>query len=126
MKSKNSAWVGIAKMCSVTIHRKSGQITITMNRDENLERLTETSPQQYKNSIYPTDPQSGGTWVGVAKNGRWACLLNGYIPNEVGTIANSQSRGRIIPEILATDDMFECLRKMDLKNTYSFRLLVGN
>lgn len=114
-------------MCSVTILQDGSKLTVTMNRDETLERPVETSPHLWKSSniLAPLDTKSAGTWIGANQDGMWACLLNGYLTEE-RAIDKPESRGKLIPDLLNSDMAFQFIDKKDLSRTPSFRLLVGN
>lgn len=132
-------------MCTVTIHRISAFMLVTMNRDEARIRVQEKPPQLVQNAhgphyMAPIDGQAGGTWFGVNDQAVHACLLNRYLPDDSHKIysnPNRPSRGRIIVELLAQgnednalewlDEVFHpepypsfCLLVMGPENTYSF------
>jgi hypothetical protein len=55
----------------------------------------------HNRAIFPVDPVSGGTWVGVNGTGLVATLLNRHADSELSPGSRSlQSRGRIIPTLL--------------------------
>jgi hypothetical protein len=115
----------IMQMCSVSIQCVDETVCITMNRDELRERAPETPPSRWSSGlIAPRDAASQGTWIGVAPNGIWACLLNSYEP--VIQSAYRPSRGLLVPRVLAAqDDPEQLLRFVDLQKYLPFRLIIG-
>lgn len=68
-------------MCTVSYIYSNGTSIITSNRDEKVVRPSALPPQEYewkdKKIVYPKDPQAGGTWYVVSKDGTLIVLLNG-------------------------------------------------
>ena len=91
-------------MCTLTVSIEGGAYSLTMNRDELLER-GESGLHQYgagdKAILYPRDAQAGGTWVGVNARGVTLCLLNRY---DGHYRVDCPSRGELIPEGLRHGD----------------------
>lgn len=114
-------------MCSVTIQQTGSKIIITMNRDESLQRAPEEPPRIWQEPLIlaPIDPASAGTWMGVNEGGAWACLLNGYLTESDNAINTPQSRGSLVPQLLASDNPFDFIEEINLSNTRSFRFLAG-
>ena len=92
----------------MTIHRESGGLLVTMNRDEAISRAPEIPPAIHAEDgsaawMAPQDSAKGGTWMGANECGVVACLLNYYRPGE-SLIPQPQqgdrSRGEIIPRML--------------------------
>ena len=75
------------------------QLTILFNRDEQRSRaiatLPEIQPIEGVQSLMPTDPVRGGTWISTNQYGLTIALLNNYVvlPTQG---ANYQSRGYIV------------------------------
>src|SRR5262245_39809777 len=105
-------------MCTVTIlpesvlsgsHSRSADPVlwrVACNRDESRTRPAALPPAvtriASRVAIMPTDPQAGGTWIGV-NDARLVCsLLNVY---DGGTsVERPLSRGTIIPRLLGCAD----------------------
>lgn len=91
-------------MCTLTVCVEDGAYSLTMNRDELLER-GESGLHQYdegdKAILYPRDAQAGGTWVGVNARGVTLCLLNRY---DGHYRPDCPSRGELIPAGLRCGD----------------------
>lgn len=102
-------------MCTVTVERTPERYRVTMNRDELRTRGAEIPPERRAASgvswIGPIDSDAGGTWFGTNEFGLTACLLNAYFPVGAGPEAMQQgvqSRGVIIPELLANRSFAQC------------------
>src|SRR5262245_7611818 len=99
-------------MCTVTVRRGAGELLLTMNRDERLDRAPEEPPRRIPGEVdrpswmAPFDGATGGTWIGVNDRGVAACLLNGYSPADEALRGTPgvPSRGSIIPRILEDQD----------------------
>ena len=115
-------------MCTVTALRRADGWLVTMNRDERRDRPDGEPPFHWgrPDMLAPRDPEAGGTWIGVRPDGVWACLLNAYLTEaEELPIPEPQSRGRIIPSLLASDDPAALLRAIEFERTHGFRLWLG-
>lgn len=86
-------------MCTLSILRSAGSVTVTMNRDDAAAR-TEAPPSLWPAAktafAAPKDLRAGGTWIGVNAHGVIACLLNRYDAAPVGRT----SRGAIVVEAM--------------------------
>lgn len=93
-------------MCTVTIHRASDRLLVTMNRDEARNRAPENPPAAHRGDctwLAPSDSERGGTWIGVNDSGVVACLMNAYLPGGVGDpsqFRGRSTRGAIIPGLM--------------------------
>ncbi|NRA31434.1 MAG: NRDE family protein [Parvularculaceae bacterium] len=99
-----------------------------MNRDERRTRSEGLPPEHWQDTdiLAPRDPDAGGTWIGVRRDGTWACLLNGYLSGVAQhDIKEPQTRGRLIPAVLASTKPQQELGAMDLSRTNAFRLWLG-
>lgn len=102
-------------MCTVIASWGAGQFLLGMNRDEQSSRVH----VDYRDGdiFFPHDPISGGTWLGISKEGRVAALLNnGVKQNE------PCSRGEIVPFVLDRKHV----RELTLTNYAPFSLFVYN
>lgn len=101
-------------MCTVTVVRiaragEADRIRLACNRDESPRRAAALPPRIHElgplRAVYPLDPQSGGTWIGVNQAGLLATLLNRNLPPgaspAAGRAAARRSRGEIVPLLLA-------------------------
>ena len=96
-------------MCTVTIHRDTATLLVTMNRDELYTRAPERPPAVFGEGgpsaqwLAPIDGETGGTWIGVNACGVAACLLNAYLPGDMPLqppATPATSRGGIVPAVL--------------------------
>lgn len=97
-------------MCTVVLRAdSSGDLELTMNRDERRDRQPELPPRLHPGSgdrpawIGPADSERGGTWIGVSEAGVAACLLNAYAAADLELLGRTDipSRGEIVPQVLA-------------------------
>lgn len=86
-------------MCTL-IASLDDHFILGMNRDEVPERR-HNSYHHAGDIFYPVDPAHNGTWIGVAKDGSVAALLNGQ--GNRGT----RSRGEIVPYALQNGGVTE-------------------
>jgi len=100
-------------MCTLTaiVHpdRAARGIRILFNRDEQRARATSLPLQVTRagtyHALYPVDPPSGGTWIGVNSAGLSGALLNmtgaaRFV--DADCVMPIRSRGEILPHILST------------------------
>ncbi len=104
-------------MCTLTIvPLAGGRLRVGFNRDERRTRPTGTPPEIHtrdgRNAIYPTDPESGGTWLAVNDVGLILALLNATPPSSP-PFRGRRSRGEIIPALLNADTPADSLAKFD-------------
>lgn len=114
-------------MCTVTFIRQGDQNFITSNRDEAPYRdASGIFVQSYLNThlVFPKDPISGGSWIVMGENRRAVCLLNGgftsYIPREIYRI----SRGTVVLDASACEDIELFFSDYDLVDVAPFTLVV--
>ncbi|MEC9492475.1 NRDE family protein [Flexistipes sp.] len=126
-------------MCFIVFSFKAHnkyKLIFCANRDEFYNRKTEklhywcsNSFKKHENNriLAGSDLQSGGTWLGVTKSGRFAALTN----FREGTVKDPKktSRGLIVKNFLqGNDDPVSYAKQLDLKkNRYEgFNLLFGS
>jgi hypothetical protein len=92
-------------MCTVTIVPHGEGFRLACNRDEQLTRPPGLPPRRFGlggiGAMFPTDPASGGTWIGVNDAGIAAALLNRTPINRPRLPRPKRSRGAIVPHALA-------------------------
>jgi hypothetical protein len=97
-------------MCTVTVvPRGESGFRLVCNRDERLERAIAKAPQLMpkgrRTAVYPIDPVSGGTWVGVNDSGLAIAILNRHPADRPSLPERATvSRGVIVPGLLAESD----------------------
>ncbi len=106
-----------------------------MNRDESpkrepVESLRQTavdaSEGKRRRVLYPLDPPSDGTWIGVNDQGLVACLMNQH-PQGWQRPEKLQSRGLLVPEALRAGSVAEALDRvaaMDQASRAPYMLVV--
>ncbi|MCC6153238.1 MAG: NRDE family protein [Candidatus Hydrogenedentes bacterium] len=123
-------------MCTVTVHRSTDRLLVTMNRDEARDRAPELPPAIYQSDVSwlaPSDSARGGTWIGVNNRGVVACLLNGYVEGDSflrEKNTEGKSRGAIIPWLMALGSAHvirdAAMTNFDPHRFMSFSLLVAD
>ncbi len=103
------------------------RVVLAANRDEFHTRPAESLHWWADDAgvLAGRDLQAGGTWLGVRRDGRFACVLNG--PGEPPG-ARAPSRGALVPQVLAAaDGRTACDRVMAAGGRYgAFHLLAGD
>lgn len=119
-------------MCTVTLIRSDRGVRIVCNRDERRSRGHAIPPIEHghagRRAIYPVDPESGGTWIGVNDAGVFACLLNATPPKGAGS-RGGRSRGEIVPLALAGSTLAQSLAaalSADAHAYQPYRLLIAD
>jgi len=117
-------------MCTVTIFPKGNDdFIITSNRDEAPDRVS-LSPQIYTidNSkiLFPKDELSGGTWIGVSDKNRMLCLLNGGFKSHERKTEYRLSRGTVVKELLASENIVEAIISFDFDSIEPFTLVISD
>lgn len=114
-------------MCSVTVLRSAGGWQVFMNRDERRSRRRGVAPRSWagETMIAPQDPEGGGTWIAVTRDGLWGCLLNAYDVPDRERPAPTLSRGHILPYLFRSLDGDVDRLSAGLRLFAPFRLLVG-
>ena len=91
-------------MCTVSIVPFAGGFRVACNRDELRTRPHALRPIIHRDmtttSIWPVDPVSSGTWIGVNDAGLVLVLLNRSNRHTRQTTSALQSRGTIIPRLI--------------------------
>lgn len=116
-------------MCTVTyIPKGNDSFILTHNRDENIKRAIASPPLLKKingiNHIFPVDPNSGGTWIGLSENNRIACLLNGGQTKHTPQPPYRHSRGRIILDYFGYSDFDSFLKNYNFNQLEPFTFLI--
>lgn len=92
-------------MCTASIVAYDGGVRLVCNRDERRSRADALPPAPRQSAsgavIYPLDPCSAGTWIGVGGRGFAAVLLNRTPARRRGYARPAAtSRGGIVPLVL--------------------------
>lgn len=119
-------------------------LVLLSNRDEFLQRPTESLHQWSDKAIYAgRDCQSEGTWLGIQQqmelqpktqaaqpdiyqqNGRWAAVLN--FRDGVQATVNERSRGELVTDFLTSDiSPMAFARQINLQDYAGFNLIIGD
>jgi hypothetical protein len=109
-------------MCTVTVLPRAQLRTpfpaahplllrVACNRDERLTRGAAAAPSVHelgqRRVVMPVDPQSGGTWIAASDAGLVFALLNANAGTSLAIAG--ETRGRIIPRLLAASTVSEAL-----------------
>jgi hypothetical protein len=92
-------------MCTVTVVPHAQGVRLLCNRDERRTRAAALPPRIHDVglhlAVFPTDPQGGGTWIGVNDADVIVALLNAQAERRPGLPHRStRSRGLIVRELL--------------------------
>jgi uncharacterized protein with NRDE domain len=94
-------------MCTVTVLPHPRGVRLVSNRDELRSRAMAEPPAWRRAgplaALWPRDPESGGTWVGVNAAGIAMTILNRNPRDRRGASGALRSRGTIIPRLLRCD-----------------------
>lgn len=117
-------------MCTLSWHLSNNKYEVFFNRDEQRSRIKAIPPSYDKNthSIYPLDPQGGGTWMSVNRSGLTLCLMNNYQAQaDSYSTYPRKSRGQIILDLTKNSNLQDIetqLKKMDLNSYAPFLLCI--
>ncbi|MEW6321120.1 MAG: NRDE family protein [Acidobacteriota bacterium] len=120
-------------MCTVSfVHtpERSG-FRLMVNRDERRTRPTAGPPMERRQGgvrvVWPTDPESGGTWVAVNDAGLVFALLNRTDGSSTAP-AGVRSRGLVIPQLADARSLGQALERwadLPLTDYAPFRLVIA-
>lgn len=115
-------------MCTLTVIKQKHQVVFTFNRDEDKLRKT-IPPLSYhiaSNNIQyisPRDTVAGGTWIAMANNRNIAFILNGGKVKHKRKLPYKYSRGRIILDLLKSENPVHYLTETSFKGVEPFTLV---
>lgn len=93
------------------------------NRDEAVNRPA-AFPQVYKELdtqlFYPKDIQAGGTWFGISVKNRAMALMNGAFKRHERKKVYQKSRGLVVKELLAANNLKQTLESYDFEGIEAF------
>ncbi|WP_452227544.1 NRDE family protein [Lacinutrix cladophorae] len=117
-------------MCTVTIFSKGrNDFVLTSNRDEAPNRIS-LPPDFYlvnnTKMLFPKDEKSGGTWIGVSDKNRIVCLLNGGFEAHNKKKNYRLSRGVVVTDLLASEEIVTAIEAYDFKNIEPFTLVIAD
>lgn len=115
-------------MCTVSLVDAGDRLRVLCNRDERHARAEARPPVVRRTaaglSMFPIDPQGGGTWIAANDAGLVVAVLNGDGP----PLPSSHSRGRLVLEMLGCTTLTDALLRADhLRRPWSpHRLIVAD
>ena len=110
-------------MCTVTYFPLKNKIVLTSNRDEKPNRSAQEIHRE-KGVFYPKDATKNGTWFAVSESGNAIVLLNGAFENHFVKTDYRKSRGLIVLDLIAEENIFKALQFIDLENIEPFTLVI--
>jgi Transport and Golgi organisation 2 len=115
-------------MCTVTYVPSTSGYFLTSNRDEKNTRAKALAPATHIINdvalIFPKDADKGGTWITLKENGDSLCLLNGAFENFTDTGNYKISRGKIVLQIAASNNLIKAFDNSNLLHTAPFTLVI--
>ncbi|MBE9488950.1 MAG: NRDE family protein [Bacteroidetes bacterium] len=117
-------------MCTVTIIPKGkNDFVLTSNRDEAPNRNS-LVPDFYEikdtKMLFPKDELAGGTWIGVSDKNRLICLLNGAFVCHEKKTDYRMSRGVVVNDLLASEDVVAKIESYNLDGIEPFTLVIAD
>jgi len=117
-------------MCTVTIFYKgNNDFILTSNRDEAPNRMA-IAPKFYTvdgiKMLFPKDPISDGTWIGVSQRKRMICLLNGGYSKHKKINKYRLSRGVIVKDLLFSKSIENAIEISDFNEIEPFTLVIAD
>ncbi len=115
-------------MCTVTYIPAGNKLLITHSRDEKSIRPKAIAPREYcvdgHDLLFPRDTLAGGAWMAVNRNGAAAVLLNGAFEKHLPQPSYRKSRGLVLLDIIAPDDIYNTWRQIDLQGIEPFTVVL--
>ncbi|MGB8705751.1 MAG: NRDE family protein [Gillisia sp.] len=118
-------------MCTVTLTALNApqKFVLTSNRDEAKQR--ETLPPSFEEYqgvklLFPKDRVAGGTWLGISKHKRVLCLLNGEFVTHKRQPPYRKSRGLIVKDWLASQNIQKEIQEYNLQKIEPFTLIIAD
>lgn len=115
-------------MCTVSFVPVKGQYIFTFNRDERPERYTphfiRHKKLAQKEIYFAQDSKSGGSWFVADSLGNVLMLFNGAFKKHIKAAAYKKSRGLILMEIAAAEDMLLCFKNISLDEIEPFSIVL--
>jgi uncharacterized protein with NRDE domain len=115
-------------MCTVSWHTFDDAFTVLFNRDECLQRQAAQPPAVQNvngiQTIYPIDPEGGGTWLGVNTQGVALCMLNFYEQENLDPTPPATrfiSRGQLLLDLLSSSSVDEISAQLIRKDLEPYR-----
>jgi hypothetical protein len=111
-------------MCTLTYIPNAQGAIITQNRDESPLRTPAVFPIFESELCFPKDPDGGGTWMGMRRDGIVVSLLNGaFIPHQRKP-SYKKSRGLLTLQALRSPQPNSFLNKEALLGLEAFTMVI--
>jgi hypothetical protein len=117
-------------MCTVSVVRAGSGFRVVCNRDEQLVRPAALPPSVRRiggrAALWPLDPMSGGTWIGVNDAGITMFVLNRTVAPAASGRSAATSRGTLVPELLRhrrIEDVMRAAADLPLQRYEPFTLV---
>lgn len=117
-------------MCTITFipsTQNNTDFILTSNRDEAVNRPT-LAPRIYTEKevemLYPKDEVAGGTWIGASSRKRLICLMNGASKKHERKANYNVSRGTVVKDLLATEDILHGIEKYSFDEVEPFTMII--
>jgi hypothetical protein len=111
-------------MCTVTVVPHAQGVRLLCNRDERRTRAAALAPRIHDLGLhlaaFPTDPQGGGTWIGVNGADVIVALLNAHGTNRKSVDHSTRSRGLIVTELLRCVSLRQAIAAVENLDPYAF------
>ncbi|AUS06012.1 NRDE family protein [Pseudotamlana carrageenivorans] len=115
-------------MCTVSLFPvHTAGFILTSNRDESPNRpavIPRFSSLENTKLLFPEDPRSGGTWVGVSEKKRLVCLLNGGFALHERKAMYRKSRGLVAKDLMLMEDVVEDVENYNFKDIEPFTVVI--
>jgi len=116
-------------VCTVSYIKINNGFILTSNRDELVSRPA-LPPAFYnengKTLLFPKDELGHGSWIASDKGGHVSCLLNGAFEKHKRQLPYSKSRGVVLLESFAHDNVSTFLQKVNLYRVEPFTLVMAS
>lgn len=115
-------------MCTVTlIPIGANDFVLTSNRDESPNRTTLSPDFSMVDNIkvlFPKDEMAGGSWIGISDNQRVLCVLNGGFYSHKRQERYRLSRGVVLKDLLAAENLAKAIEAYNLEGIEPFTLVI--
>lgn len=117
-------------MCTVSWSFRKQSYRLFFNRDEQRSRLRAERPRLIKwrgsELIAPVDPQGGGSWIALNREGIVAFLLNNYADRQDDSgLGRYRSRGEVPLSIASNTDFDACVDALETLDTARYRPFIA-
>lgn len=105
-------------MCTLTLSLQHDRSIITSNRDVHRDRPPAEPPTWHnyrgRDLFFPRDGLAGGSWIAHTRDRQVGILLNGAFENHRRAASYRMSRGHVLLELMASEDVRREMEVIDL------------